>query len=214
MQRTTPLTGSTPVLANNRFINFPRIFRNDADFYRIVAGFKGEIVKNYNYEIALNTSREELTFKNPNLIVASDVNDAIAGGYDVNGNPVPATFNANGSVATPAGPYSIVRGVLQPALDIFARNNPAAAEQNITGDNIRYLETKFQGVDGKLTAFPFNLPAGPVGFAAGGEYRHEFLKAQDSPEIFIAACRSVRSTPAATCSRSSVRRRFRSSGPT
>ena len=181
----TPLTGSTPVLANNRFVNFPRVFRNDADFYRIVAGFKGEIVKNYNYEIALNTSREELTFKNPNLIVAADVNDAIAGGYDAAGNPVPATFNANGSVATPAGPYSIVRGVLQPALDIFARNNPAAAEQNITGDNIRFLETKFQGVDGKIDAFPFSLPAGPVGFAAGGEYRHEFLKAQDSPEIFI-----------------------------
>ena len=181
----TPLTGSSPVLANNRFVDFPRIFRNDADFYRVVAGFKGEIIKNYNYEIALNTSREQLTFKNPNLIVASDVNDAIAGGFDAAGNPVPATFNADGSVATPAGPFSIVRGNLQPALDIFARNNPAAALQNITGDNIRYLETKFQGVDGKITSFPFNLPAGPVGFAAGGEYRHEFLRAQDSPEIFI-----------------------------
>ena len=35
------------------------------NFYRIVAGFKGEIIKDYNYEVALNSSRDELTFKNP-----------------------------------------------------------------------------------------------------------------------------------------------------
>ncbi len=181
----TPIVGTTPILANNRFTAAPRVFRNDANFYRIVAGFKGEIVKNYNYEIALNTSREQITTQNPGLIVASDLNAAIAGGFDAAGNPVPATFNANGSVATPAGPFSVVRGNLQPALDFFARNNPAAALQNFTANDIRFAESKFQGVDGKITAFPFNLPAGPVGFAAGGEYRHEFLDARAGEENFV-----------------------------
>ena len=181
----TPLAGTTPVLANNRFLSSPRVFRNDANFYRIVAGFKGEIIKNYNYEIAMNASREQITTQNPGLIVAADVNAAIAGGYDAAGNPVPATFNANGSVATPAGPFSIVRGNVQPALDFFARNNPAAALQNFTANDIRFAESSFKGVDGKITAFPFTLPSGPVGFAAGGEYRHEFLQARAGEENFV-----------------------------
>ncbi len=176
---------ATSVLANNRFLTNPRVFRNDTDFYRIVAGLKGEIVKNVNYEVAFNGSRDELTFKNPNLVIASDVNAAVRGGYDAAGNAVPATFDAAGNVLTPAGNYSIVRGNLQPSLDFFARSNPTAAIQNIFGTNIRYLVTKFDGVDGKITAFPFELPAGPVGFAFGGEWRHEFLKGNDSPEVFV-----------------------------
>ena len=189
---TTPLTplnitGSTPVLADNRFVTAPRVFRNDANFYRIVAGLKGEIIPNYNYEIALNASREQITTQNPGLIVAQDINDAIAGGYNAAGVAVPATFNTDGSVATPAGPYSMVRGNLQPALDFFARNNPTAALQNFTANDIRFGESSFKGVDGKLTAFPFSLPAGPVGFAAGGEYRHEFLQARIGEQNFVGA---------------------------
>ena len=186
------LTGTTPVLANNRFISSPRVFRNDANFYRVVAGFKGEIIKNYNYEIALNTSREQITTQNPGLIVAADVNAAIAGGFDAAGNPLAAGAPVPGAPAgtvypagTINGPFSVVRGNLQPALDFFARNNPAAALQNFTANDIRFAESKFQGVDGKITAFPFTLPAGPVGFAAGGEYRHEFLDARAGEENFV-----------------------------
>ena len=40
-------------------------------------------------------------------------------------------------------------------------------------------------MDGKITAFPFNLPAGPVGFVVGGEWRHETLKANIDPQIFL-----------------------------
>ena len=176
---------ATSVLANNRFLTNPRIFRNDTDFFRVVAGLKGEIIKNVNYEVAFNGSRDELTFKNPNLVVASDVNAAIAGGYTAAGVAQPAVFNAAGVLVTPAGPFSIVRGNLQPALDFFARSNPTAAIQNIFGTNIRYLVTKFDGVDGKITAFPFELPGGPVGFAFGGEWRHEFLKGYYITEFFV-----------------------------
>ncbi len=163
------------VTVNNRFVNVPRVFRNDNDFYRIVAGLKGEIIPNYNYEVAFNSSRDENSTKNPGLIILSNLNQAIAGGFNAAGAPVAG------------GAFSMVNGNLQPALDFFARNPAAGSTNGISGDNIRYLESKFSGVDGKITAFPVNLPAGPIGFALGGEYRHETIKAQDSPEVFVGA---------------------------
>ena len=81
----------------------------------------------------------------------------------------------------------MLAGNLQPALNFFGKTQTPGATTGIAGDNIRYLLTKFQGIDGKLTTFPVNLPAGPIGFAAGGEYRHESLKANDSPEVFVGA---------------------------
>ena len=204
------LTGSTPVLANNRFTSSPRVFRNDANFYRIVAGLKGEIIPNYNYEIALNGSREQITTQNPGLIVAQDINAAIAGGYTgaqypagtvslfpsgtlpvgtpLSGNVTQVAGVANpltGVVPTVNGPFSVVRGNLQPALDFFARNNPTAALQNFTANDIRFAESSFKGVDGKITAFPVNLPAGPLGVAFGGEYRHEFLQARIDEQNYV-----------------------------
>ncbi len=174
------------VTVNNRFTALPRVYRDDINFYRVVAGLKGEIIKDYNYEVAFNSSRDQTTFTNPNLVVLSDVDDAVKGGYDAAGNQVPATFSADGkTLLTPAGNYSVVRGNLQPALDFFARNNPAASLQNIGGTEIALLQSKFSGVDGKVTGFPFTLPAGPFGFAAGGEYRHENLKSVTSNDIFV-----------------------------
>ena len=170
---TVSAANSSLVTVNNRFVNVPRVFRNDNDFYRVVAGLKGEIIPNYNYEVAFNSSRDENTTKNPGLILLSNLNAAIAGGYDAAGNPLAG------------GPFSIVNGNVQPALDFFARNPAAGSTNGISGDNIRYLVSKFSGVDGKVTAFPVNLPAGPLGFALGGEYRHETIKAQDSPEQFV-----------------------------
>ncbi len=169
----TTLVGNNAIQVNNRFVDNPRIFRTDADFYRVVAGLKGEIIPNYNYEVAFNSSRDELSFKNFNLINGVQLNDAIAGGFDAAGNPVAG------------GTYSVVNGNVQPALNFFARTNDPAALAGVFGTDIRYFETKFQGIDGKITAFPVNLPAGPLGVAAGGEYRHESLKANIDPQNFL-----------------------------
>jgi len=53
------------------------------------------------------------------------------------------------------------------------------------GTNIRYQESWQKVIDAKFTGFPFKLPAGPFGFAIGGEYRSEGFTVTDSPEIFI-----------------------------
>ena len=161
------------ILASDRFTGHPRTFRQDANFYRVVAGFQGDIIPNYHYDVALNSSRDALTFKNDNLILGPELNAAIAGGYDVAGNPAEGGINSK------------VDGHLQPALDFFSRNPSSASLVGIFGTDVRSFESKFAGVDGKITAFPFNLPAGPVGFVVGGEWRHETLKANIDPQTFL-----------------------------
>ncbi len=170
-----------PVYVNNRFTGQPRTFRTDTNFYRIVAGLKGEIIKDVTYEVAFNSSQDEVNFKNPGLIVGSAINQATAGGYDADGTPDPAVIAGDGTITHVAGKYSSVNGNIQPALDFFAKTHSAASLQGITGTDLSDFTTKFGGVDGKVTAFPFNLPAGPVGVAGGGEYRHESLTAVTSP---------------------------------
>ena len=177
-------TTSSAISVNNRFTALPRVYRDDINFYRIVAGLKGEIVKDVNYEVAFNSSRDQTDFTNPNLVIANYVNEAIAGGFDSTGAAVPASV-VGGKVVSPAGNYSMVNGHLQPALDFFSKNNSAAALAGITGTETANLQTKFGGVDGKVTAFPIELPAGPIGIAAGGEYRHEDLKSVTSPNVFV-----------------------------
>ena len=167
------LEGGNGLEVANRFVSNPRVFRQDTNFWRVVAGLKGEIIPNYNYEVAMNSSSDQITFKNFNLINGAQLNEAIAGGFDAAGNPVTG------------GAYSMVNGNLQPALNFFSRNPNPASLVGVFGTDNRDFETKFEGLDGKITAFPFNLPAGPVGFAAGGEYRHEFLKANIDPQNFL-----------------------------
>jgi iron complex outermembrane receptor protein len=191
---TTATLNGAPVTAGNlvvtnRFLSDPRVFRNDTDFYRIVSGIKGELTKDYNYELAFNHSQDEIDYKNFGLVRSDLVDEAIAGGYNAAGAAVPATFTTNASgqqiVATPAGPYSKVNGVLLPALDPFAFNNPISTEQAVLGTNIRDQLSTLTVIDGALNGFPFSLPGGPVGFAVGGEYRDEGLKLNDSSEDFV-----------------------------
>ncbi len=168
------LSGANAIQVNNRFVAQPRVSRSDTNFYRVVAGFKGEIIKDLNYEIAFNGNQDRTSFKQFNLILGTELNAAVAGGFDAAGN------------AVTGGAFSVVNGAVQPALNFFARNNSAAALQGFTGTDNRELTTKLYGIDGKLTYFtPFNLPAGPIGFATGGEWRHEELRAIFSPEIFL-----------------------------
>ena len=160
----TTASGSTAggLVVTNRFLAEPRIFRNDTDFYRIVAGIKGDLFKDYNYELAFNHSQDEINFKNFGLIRSDLLGEALAGGYTASGTAQPAviTTAASGAqtVVTPAGPYSKVNGVLLPALDPFAFNNPASTEQAVTGTDIRDQLSTLTVIDGALNGFPVTLP--------------------------------------------------------
>ncbi len=173
-------------LVFDRFFNHPRVFRNDTTFFRVVAGIKGELLKDLTYEVALNTSKDETNYKNFNLLNSTTLNQALAGGFNADGTANAGGINATTGIVTPGGAYSMVAGHLQPALNLFAINNSPAATQGIFATDQRDLITKLTSVDGKMTYFlPFQLPAGQIGIEGGGEYRNEKLRAIFSPETFI-----------------------------
>lgn len=68
------------ILARERFLNYPRLYQNDSDMYRIVAGLKGDINEDYHWEIAGNINRYILHYTNPGLIDTNALNAALADG--------------------------------------------------------------------------------------------------------------------------------------
>ncbi len=138
-----------------RFTDFPRIFRTDTDFYRVVAGLKGSIIKSIDldYDISFNTSQNEINYRNSNLIEIGPLNTALANG----------TVN----------------------LFSTANQDAAIAASGTLGTNFRDLKSALNVFDAGITAFPVKLPAGPLGVAAGFEYRFEKFRFNDSPEIFV-----------------------------
>ncbi len=152
---TDPTTQVGRVQINQRFVDFPRIYRQDTDFYRVVAGLKGNILKSIdlNYDINFNTSQNEINYRNSNLPIVANLNAAIAAG----------------------------------TVDFFSTGNQDAAltAAGVFGTNFRDLKSALNVFDAGVTFFPVKLPAGPLGFAAGYEYRFEKFRYDDSPEIFL-----------------------------
>jgi iron complex outermembrane recepter protein len=144
-----------------RFQTNPRVFTNDTNFVRLLGGLRSQISKDYSFETAYYYSNYAVNFQNSGLVRADAINNAIANlGYDFFNNP-------RNSIGTGPGQVS------------------AATFNSFFGTNIRDLQTYQKVIDAKFTGFPFSLPAGPFGFAIGGEYRQEGLKAVDSPEVFV-----------------------------
>lgn len=160
----------------NRYIDNPRVFRQDTDFYRFVGGLKGRLFDNkLFYEGSYNFGVNKINFENTGLINGRNINAAIAGGFDSAGNSVPG------------GSFSRVNGNLQPALDFFARPEtiPSEALNGIFGSDRQSLESTQSILALKLGAFPVALPAGDLGLALGLEYREETLTAATGEALFI-----------------------------
>ena len=163
------LFGNFRLFANQRFQNRPRRFANDSNFYRILAGLRSQIAKDWTVETAAYYSADHIDYVNSGLVNATQLNAAIAGtAVDFSGNPIPP-------------------------LDYFARNVVGTGPGQVSGaqfntffgSNIRSQSTYQEVFDGKITGFPFHLPGGDLGIVVGGEYRQEGYKLQDSPENFV-----------------------------
>ena len=159
--------------AANRYQTNPRRFTNDNDFYRYLGGLKSQITDadhgNWYTEAATYYSNYQLTFVNENLVNAAQLNAMIAGqAVDTSGAPIPAfDFFALQPVGTNPGQVS------------------QAQFNTIFGDNIREIVSYNRAFDWLIRGFPFELPGGPVGVAAGVEYFVEGFKYQDSLETFV-----------------------------
>jgi len=68
------------VLARSRFIDYPRIYEQNSNLFRIVGGFRGDITEDIHWEAAANINRYELNYENPGLIDTNALNDALADG--------------------------------------------------------------------------------------------------------------------------------------
>jgi len=157
-----------------RYLPAPREYHTDAEGLRFTAGLRGEIASKWNWESAYTYSRNKLLSKVDNMLYAPNLALAVAGGYDSDGN------------ATPAGTYSRVTTgygasdaafVIQPALDPFARPdavNPASLA-NILGTARADFRSSLDSFDAVLRGRPYELPAGDIDMAVGGDLRSESL---------------------------------------
>ncbi len=165
--------GKYRLIEANRYQTNPRRFTNDNDFYRYLGGLKSQLTDadhgNWYTEGAVYYSNYQLTFVNENLVNAAQLNAMIAGtAFDTSGAPIPALdFLALNPIGT--GPGQVNQ----------------AQFNTIFGDNIREIVTYNRAFDWLIRGFPFELPGGSVGVAAGVEYFVEGFKYQDSLETFV-----------------------------
>lgn len=169
----TPVTASGAVNvipANNPYnpfgepVNFsfrpldvgPRTNYITTNSSRYLIGLKGEVMDNWNWEVALMLNSDSVADIGVNYIVTTDVIAA-----------------ASGSFARAPGIFLNVFGDKQgndPRL-LAALNNTVTTNGELTQ----------RSLDGKVTGELFELPAGPIGIAVGGEQRFEKLESYLDP---------------------------------
>ncbi|GLQ87511.1 TonB-dependent receptor plug domain-containing protein [Dyella flagellata] len=153
----------------------PQQFVNQAEGLRVVAGLRGDINSNWNWESTIDHSQSKLEQDQFNLIYAPNMAAAVAGGYDAQGNPVAGgAYSRVQAGYSSSGPF-----VIQPALNPLAVTsgiNPAMLA-NLYGTEVIHAKSTLDAFDAKLVGKAFHLPAGTIGVAFGVEARRESLSA-------------------------------------
>lgn len=157
---------ANPVI-RSRFIDVgPRIYEYQNDYYHFVGGLKGEFEEGkYTYEAAFNYNRNDQFQFMKNSPNGAALQLATTAG------PTPGL-----SQLTDAFGYV-------PLFNPFAlpgANDPRTIQAlRATGMNSGMSE--LWGPDARVTALPFELPAGKVGFAVGGGFYRETLATDYDP---------------------------------
>lgn len=158
-------------------VNRPKGVYDTTDDYRVSFGLKGRLTHSWTWQTSLDYSQSKLTERDTNLIFGPNLANAIAGGYDANGNAVTGgaysevydNYAKNGSM------------VLQPALDPFAVTNPAAALANVLGTEVLHADSKLYSWDAHAVGNVLKMPAGMVSLAVGVNWRREELSGHTDP---------------------------------
>jgi len=137
----------------------------ELDTFRGVTGVRGNIVKSWDYEVFLNygqTKRAQFSSGQVNLLNVRNALEAIPDG---NGGAMCRDADARAQGCVP--------------LNVFGFNSITPAALNyIIAPTLLQAKITQTSYGGSLTGEPFTLPAGPVGFAAGFEYRKETSSSQ------------------------------------
>ncbi|PAW68197.1 MAG: hypothetical protein B9S34_03065 [Opitutia bacterium Tous-C1TDCM] len=172
------------------FRNTPDVRRADnaARLRRFVGGFRGKLADRFQWEAGYNYNTNRLDNSLTGQYYTPNLQLALAGGYDANGNrqvggrfarlfrnysaPANTTTLAQWQAAiTPAN------SVVQPAIDILARPEGLAPAlfDNIRGATANIFEAGLTEIDARVSGALFDLPAGSVGGAIGVDFRTETL---------------------------------------
>lgn len=144
-----------------------RVSRDSRNLWRIVAGFDGELDNGMNWELFYNYGRNENSQQQTGNIVISRFQQGLLVDPD---DPTQCANPANGCVVlNPFGQGNLTDEMVDFIL---------AGATNLT-------QVEQQQVGGNIAGEMFELPAGPIGFAAGAEYRKE--SARFIPDTFLAS---------------------------
>lgn len=175
----------------------PNRNRNEFETWRFVAGIKGDITPHFSYEISGNYGTFQQTSFDANAVITDRffaAIDAVAGPNgqaicrsDIDptppattpfgipaGNPGFLTFNPGDGQCRPANILGGVGSISQEAIDFITTTTVSQFELEqmvfdviFTGDTGAFLE----------------LPGGPIGFAAGFEFREEISRSTFDPLV-------------------------------
>ena len=149
--------------------------QHDRDTYRVVAGIEGAFNDDWHYEIAINYGHLDTRLRSLNNLLLFDL-DGNEDGFLL---ALDAVRNAQGQIVcgvnADADP-SNDRSDCVP-INVFGSGAPSQAALDFVNTTTIRNESASQfivsaSISGDLSEY-FELPAGPVGFAVGAEYRSE-----------------------------------------
>jgi iron complex outermembrane receptor protein len=161
---------------------------NSAQLRRLVGGFRGKLGDRLQWEAGYNTNTNRLENSLGGQYYGPNLQLALAGGYDSNGNPqvggryarIFRNYNAPANTTTLAQWQAAItpaNSIVQPAIDLLARPEGISPSvfDNIRGATANIFEAGLTQIDARVSGSLFDLPAGPFGAALGVDYRQEKL---------------------------------------
>lgn len=154
-----------------RMAEAPRRFTQDITQYQASFGFEGKFLDEYSWEVYYNGGRRSQVSRDFGQYSGARLANALGPSADLNGDGTPECYT---DVSNPASlisgcvPLNLVSGqgtVTQEMLDYIGADLVDSIEQ--TQDEVS------SSISGIIPGFA--LPAGPVGWAAGYQYRGETL---------------------------------------
>ncbi|HTL57822.1 MAG TPA: TonB-dependent receptor [Candidatus Limnocylindrales bacterium] len=164
--------GATTPRVRSRFVDSGnRTFDTFQDTYQWVGGLKGKITPDYGYDASFDYSKSREEQQTRNAINGAALNQALIpiGAVDAQGRPLSTLVDANGN-NLPV--YNIFAGGLAPGVS----GNAPETIQALQSTLFTWGESELWDAHGVINGTPFDLPAGKLSFAAGGQFIHEDIQ--------------------------------------
>ncbi|MDH4059980.1 MAG: TonB-dependent receptor [Aquincola sp.] len=148
----------------------------DRDTFRIMAGVKGALVKNWDYEAFVGygaTKESQVSSGQVNVLNFRNAMEAIPDVNDINGN-------GNTTEAICRDAEARAQGCVPANIFGFDSLSPEALKY-ITAPGLLSTFTSQRQAGAIVRGEPMQLPAGPLGLAVGAEWREEYSRSEFDP---------------------------------